>query len=625
LQGARNEPPPAGWAYSLQPTPQAATSLSLPVLVERPAASPSLQAATRGFLVQYRVEGWTFTSEVPIAMSADPDPFRVILDETAAEPAGRLLVRPGTGPRPLPIRVHNPSAARRAIVVELRVGETGPPLLSPRLIVDAGAVLPVSFAQGALPQGRLPALVGPLHFRVLDADHPGIVLGEQEIRAGVRPSASYVQVEEIRHDPPRAVTGEPNRLAVRLRSRAMGEGPPCPVELVLAPGRIPGFLSAESGRFRGELAADGKEMILFAEGMRFEEGTDGPGAVTLNIDAVPRAQTFLIRFARESGPTLAERAIETAVRIRAPRAVRSGEPIAIIAEVDNAPEDATLELSLGRSEGGRFEPLISRKYDGPRNSRVGFLPIGPGGSPHIEATVEDWAVEYPTAGIQGTYEARARLSDADGHGIGSASLPVIIDDRPAPWVRLSRLPKQARRGSLLDVKAAGQAPASGLREVVFFVGKPTPDGKLAPGAPSATGTPLPGGANTWTSKLPLPADLKGPIDVSVQFLSNVGLSRFDSGRVELIDTDPVPTGSIRGVVREAALPQSGLAVVLLGAKGEKLFETKTGDDGAFSFADVPVGKYTVGSYKPTSMRVGRQPVEVKADATSQVEVELLYQ
>ncbi len=191
-------------------------------------------------------------------------------------------------------------------------------------------------------------------------------------------------------------------------------------------------------------------------------------------------------------------------------------------------------------------------------------------------------------------------------------------------MKIARLPKQAKRGTPIEVGAAGQVPLSGIREVVFFVGKPTPDGKLPPGVAPAPGKPLPAGAKTWSGTLLLPADHKGPIDLSVQFVSNVGLSTFDTGRIELIDTDPVPTGSIRGRVREGSLPQSGLVVTLVNGKGEKL-ETKTDNDGAFSFTDVPVGKYNVGSYKPTSMRKGKLEVQVKADITSQVEVELLYQ
>jgi hypothetical protein len=354
------------------------------------------------------------------------------------------------------------------------------------------------------------------------------------------------------------------------------------------------------------------------------EGADGLGTVELNIDGVPRAQTFQIRFYREGGPTLAERAIDTALRIRAPKAVRTGEPLAVVAEVDNAAEDSMLEMSLGQTDHGSFQPLLARKFDGPRNGRVGFVPTGPGGSPLVEASLQDWSVDFPTAGIQGTYEVRARLRDAQGRLLLSASGPIIFDDTPPRLVKLARLPKQAKRGTPLEIRATGQIPLSGIREVVFFAGKPAPDGKLPPGASTAPGKPIAGSTMTWSASLPLPAEPKGPIDVSVQFISNVGLATFDSERIELIDTEPVATGSIRGRVLEAALPQSGLVVTLAGAKGEKL-ETKTDKVGVFSFTDVPVGKYLVRSYKPTSMRVGKADVEVKAEMTSRVEVELLYQ
>ena len=625
LEGATQEPPGPGWAVTLRPASRSEPGPSLPLRLERPSEIRPLDPAPLGILVQYQVGGWPFTRELPVALPADPEPFRVIVSDDPDQPADRLLVRPGIGPRPLPMRVHNPTASRRSVVVELRAGEGAAPVLSPSLAVDAGAEQPVSFGQGPLPQGKLPALSGSLRLRVLDADRPGIVLGDQEVIAGVRPSASYVQVEEVRYDSPRGVAGEPNRLVVRLRSRAIGAGPPCPVELVLAPGRIPGFLSAESGRYRGALTPDGKETTLFAEGLRFAESADSSGTVALNIDGVPHAQTFLLRFARAVGTTLGERTLTTSLKLRAPDAVRGGDPLVLVAEVDNAPEDATLELGLGRADRGPFEPLVSRMLDAPREARIGFVAIGPGGTPHVEATLGDWSIDVPTAGIQGSFQARARLRDAEGREIATASRSVIIDDTPPRWVRLARLPKQARRGAALEVRAAGQVPASGIREVVFFVGKPTPDGKLPPNAPTATGTPLPGAPDYWSAKLPLPPELKGPIEVSATITSNVGLGRSDTGRIELIDTDPVPTGSIRGVVREGALPQAGLAVALVNARGEKQLETRTGDDGVFSFNEVPVGKYTIASYKPTSMRIGRQPVEVQADRTSQVRVELLYQ
>jgi hypothetical protein len=623
LEGANTAPAPAGWAFALRPTSGASPGPRLPLIVERSEGSRFLKPCA-GFLVQYQISDWIFTSVLPVAIPADTEPFWVIVGETSAGPSDRLLVRPGTGPTPLPIRVRNPTRSARAIAVELKVGDTGSPILSKKQSIDAGGVQPVSFAPGPLPQGALPSLTRPLRFRVLDADHPGVILGEQSIGARLLHSTSYVHIEEVLYTPPSIVAGDPNRLAVRLNARPGIAGPPCPVELVLRAGQIPGFLSAEEGLFRVELPVDGKEMKLFADRLRFEEGAAGPGTIELNIDGVQRAQTFHIRFNRDGSPSLGERSIEPTLRIRAPKFVRTGEPLAVVAVVDNAADDSSVELSLGPADDGPFQPILVRNLDGPRHGRVGFLPAGPDGTPLVEASLQDWSIDFPTTSIQGTYDVRARVRDAQGHALLTASTRVIIDDTPPRWVKIARLPKEARRGTPVEVRAAAQMPLSGIREVVFFIGKPTLDGKLPPGAATALGKLLPNGTLTWSGALLLPADHKGPIDLSVQVVSNVGLSTFDTGRIELVDTDPVPTGSIRGRVREGSLPQSGLVVTLVNAKNEKL-ETKTDKDGVFSFANVPVGKYNVGSYKPTSMRVGKAVVNVKANATSQVEVDLLYQ
>jgi hypothetical protein len=623
LEGARQVPASTGWTYALQPTSPVSPRVDLPLLVERSAGSRFFKSCA-GFLVQYQVADWPFTSVLPIDIPADTQPFWIMVGDASSGTTQHLLVRPGTGPTPLPIRVRNPTRSARAIVVELKVGDTGPPTLSKKQTIDAGSVEPVSFAPGPLPQGRLPSLVRPLRLRVLDADHPEIVLGEQDVRARPLPSTGYVHIEEILYTPPGIVAGDPNRLTVRLNARPGIAGPPCPVDLVLLGGRIPGFLSAEAGLFRVELPVDGKEMKLFAEGLRFEEGADGPGIIELNIDGVERAQTFQVRFNREGAPSLAERSIEPALRIRAPKFVKSGEPLAVVAVVDNAPDDASVELSLGRADDGPFQPLLVRNLDGPRDGRVGFLPTGPEGSPLVEASLQDWSVNVPTAGIQGIYDVRVRVRDGERRWLLSASARVIIDDTPPRWVKIARLPKEAKRGSPLEIRATAQTPLSGIREVVFFIGKALPDGKLPPAAATAPGKRLPNGATTWSGTLLLPADRKGPTDLSVQVISNVGLSTFDSGQIELIDTDPVATGSIRGRVQEASLPQSGLVVTLVNAKGEKL-DTKSDKDGVFSFADVPIGKYNVGSYKPTSMRVGKAEVMVKPGVISQVELELLYQ
>ena len=80
-------------------------------------------------------------------------------------------------------------------------------------------------------------------------------------------------------------------------------GPPCLVELVLAPKRIPGFISAKDGNFRGAVPPPGEELLLYANNILLEAGTPLDGYVYLNVDGTDRAFIFRTTFARQGEPT----------------------------------------------------------------------------------------------------------------------------------------------------------------------------------------------------------------------------------------------------------------------------------------------------------------------------------
>src|SRR5262249_31073654 len=103
-----------------------------------------------------------------------------------------------------------------------------------------------------------------------------------------------------------------------------------------------------------------------------------------------------------------------------------------------------------------------------------------------------------------------------------------------------------------------------------------------------------------------------------------GVGQFDDGQelpvsdslaVYLVDASalPVPTtGAVKGVIRENDLPQPGLKVVLLDAKGVQVAETKTNDEGAYLFEKVVPAPARAYSIKPSTARSGAAPVQVAA-------------
>ena len=122
---------------------------------------------------------------------------------------------------------------------------------------------------------------------------------------------------------------------------------------------------------------------------------------------------------------------------------------------------------------------------------------------------------------------------------------------------------------------------------------------------------------------PLP-DMKGPTDVSVQFVNGVGLSRFDTTSIELLDTDPQITGpgKIRGIVAGGAAASAGVGSDAEGSQGEALAKMKTGQGGVYVFARVAPGNYVVYAAKPESQRRGSRSAKVEPNKSVEVSVEL---
>ena len=67
--------------------------------------------------------------------------------------------------------------------------------------------------------------------------------------------------------------------------------------------RIPGFIAARAGNFRGVLPADGIELPLYADNIQFQEGTEEAGTFYLTVDGMERAFVFRATFARRGPPT----------------------------------------------------------------------------------------------------------------------------------------------------------------------------------------------------------------------------------------------------------------------------------------------------------------------------------
>ena len=169
------------------------------------------------------------------------------------------------------------------------------------------------------------------------------------------------------------------------------------------------------------------------------------------------------------------------------------------------------------------------------------------------------------------------------------------------------------QGKPLSLEATGVDPESGIKEVIFYLGKPV-DGKMPPNATKVDGR-FDAKRTSWSGVLAVPADKVGTIDVTAQFTNGVGQSIPESISVQI--TPPTKPGapgkaSISGKVVEGEYAQAGIPITLADLKGGEPQEAKTNDKGEFTFGDLAPGKYRITAVRSASRTRGQSDtIQVK--------------
>lgn len=594
----------------------------------RVALKPEAKSRTppAGFLVRAQVDGRSYYQRVPLPKlrQAGVEDLHILLSsnekDPLAAPIAHLRLRPIKARQPFFIFVRNPTDKPRNVTVRL----TGNAVVEKKLTVGPDKIEKVSF-EGAAPKAdaELPELKGSLQLVLLDTDK-NVELDARQVRVDIAAPREYVQITEMKFEPPGPANGGKNRLLIKLKAVVPLAAPPCEVELVLRRDRIPGFEAVKEGNLRGEVPGDGKELTLSAESIQLAESLDEEGDVYLTVDGRERAFILRTTFARRGDPTTPREVTRSAIRLLADRYALAGPKYPVTVEVDHPPPGASLELSLGRLKGGEFQNDITPKRSREAQvRRIGFSPHGENGTLVFEAALKDWHEVLNASKILGERMLRARMLDSEDFEIRSASQTIILDDTAPERVRFVDFRPQVKRDAPLTVKASGTDRESGIKQVFFFVGKPV-DGKVPPNTPTSPGEPVDDSRTTWSARLTLP-EKKGPVEISVQFINNVGLSTFDTISPELTDADAdkgAKLGRIQGRVMEGSRAQPGLEVILRDEKGMEKRTVKTAEDGAFSIPDVPPGKYKVSCMKVSSQTKGEKDVTVEAGKPTVVTIEL---
>jgi hypothetical protein len=416
-----------------------------------------------------------------------------------------------------------------------------------------------------------------------------------------------------------------NRLEVVLASQGedLFRGPPCPVALELDPLAIPGLEPVKTrGVYQQVLTKPDQQVALAADGLRFRPGPRRPGVFGISVDGCPRTFLFSSNFFSQGEAVTPTSVTEPAMRLVVDRQARAAARLTVRVEVDNYWGDGLLRLGLG---GPGIQAAEIEELPGAREQHVRLPQPRPDGALIFRTEVREWVRELSAKELYGPCKVQAWVVSPgeDRSTILSASaLVTLVGTSPLGVQFVTPLPRQkVRRDRPLYVVASGEAAESGVRQVQFFVGKPGPDHTPPANVVSLPGEPVKGQPGSWATRLVLPENARGFVELGVVFTNNVGASSSASVPVELVDAPPPPKASIEVTVMEGPRPQNDIPVELVNAQGKKT-EQKT-RDGKTQFKDLAPGKYRVSATKAASTTSGSAEVEVKEGEEKTATIKLL--
>jgi hypothetical protein len=524
------------------------------------------------------------------------------------------------------------NTAQQAQTVKVQLLADGVEVISSKdQSIGPGKFVPIFWPRAAETPGAKPAeLARPVVFRLLDAK--GDKLGEDKKLIVDRPD-NYLDAE-LEFIPRRGA--EANRLIVTMTPKDNFKGPPCRVQLALDPERIPGLVPGQKkkGVYAGYVTAEKndkdrfKSLNLIAEDIRLSsDERQRSGVVRIEADGYNRAFTFPTDFPLAGTSSKPQKRGNETLRLNSLPFADPGTPTPVVIEADNLVnrEDARLVLEVAplltdKKKAAADQFSLVAEFRGERDVQLVFRGGGKDGGLRFVPQVRDWSKSLDLGGLYGSVMLRLRLLDKDGKErevldgeTGDKTTEVLktitLDDTP-PAVRFEKLPRPAVRTKPFVVEARGIDDESGIRDVVFFLGKIAANAPVPPDAIARPGKQSK--KDVWGAELVVPSDARSPQNLSVRFTNNAGLSTTEVIPLEV--TDPPPPGvkvarkgSIAGVVMEGERPQKELKVDLLDPAGKVLLSTNTADDGSYVFRDLLPGDYRVASVKTVSNTAGMTP------------------
>jgi hypothetical protein len=428
--------------------------------------------------------------------------------------------------------------------------------------------------------------------------------------------AAQAQYEQTKHKV---------EMKVRLGNGTAITGPALvPLDLVLGPELLP----SKKGTFTQKLTEPKQSIEMFAEDLAFAGLKIGEGRVYLTVDGYERAFTFPVTLAGSGDLDELPLGKRIGARIRVPRYAKPMEKFPVALEMDG-PTDGDYQVEVGLDRTGMRQEFETKKFIGLRQQSIS-VKFSDKGDLVCQTRVRDWQTEFDTTGVYGnivfrvsvtrrdelvpllvTKETRHNVS-AQENGDGKRLFArVTVDDTPPQGIEFFNTPRDGYVARAIPVMLRVKMPQSHQapieEKVVFFRGKPAPDGKVSPDAILGYGRFDPD-KGVCIAVLP-PPEKAEELPVTAQFMTASGVPATKTVNLVIHEAKFAPT-KIKGVVAHGANGQPNVTLTLADEKMKPLNQIKSGPKGDFLFSGVLPGKYVIYANVNFPALVGNVQVEV---------------
>jgi len=492
--------------------------------------------------------------------------------------------------------------------------------------------------------------------RVLKQDGTTLAAGERTVKITVQHPLRYMKEPDVtlegagRRRDLTALMATKSRKADDATAPEVDFVPPVNVRFAFPPQLGLKVSDLRAGSYERDLARSAQQVTMKAENLPYLIAADVPVKFHFNVDRYPRAFTYTSNVRRDiatnSAANKETRDTKAAVRLfpigTSPR-IKALEPqivsgtlttpkfatlptkeLRFRVEVDNEAAGSTLVLRVARN-GTRVRPATDLDPDEvvdlglPKETRVWLDPAGPDGAVVVANLLGDHTASVDVSALRGPHEVQGVLlepnpTDPAGKPKETLmSMTVVVDDTPPPAedIRIGTFPNRLVRGQPLPVVVSTSDPETEIVRVGVVLGKPGPDGKLPPDAPTTFAEPTPLG---WVAQMPVPLppppppappppapppkkEPVPPFDITIVAENEVGLSTAKVIRIELVEPKG---GTIEVKVERGGRPQGGTPVTLRDVAGAEKGVGTTNEKGIVLFKNLPPGVYKMTALKEDS-------------------------